>query len=166
LLPIFLIDWLAWQAYTSLQQGRLDTALIEAIQEGNSDYAIACLHQGADPNARDYSGSVGQRFKGMVNRLYGKERPTALLLAENKNNLMVVNAVLSQGAWIEARDLQGRSALLNACWQGHGQMVRLLLAKGANLAAKDKRGATALMLASAYQHTGIVTLLKQAGAKE
>lgn len=56
--------------------------------------------------------------------------------------------LLEKGADIEAEDLDGRTALLEAAGNGQETLVRLLLEKDANVEAKDRRKRTALFKAA------------------
>jgi ankyrin repeat protein len=77
-----------------------------------------------------------------------------------------VQALLTQGADVNAKDKGGFTALMDAAWEGHTDTVQALLAQGADVNAKNKNGDTALMLAKEGGHKEIVHILKEAGAKE
>ena len=54
-----------------------------------------------------------------------------------------VRKLLEAGADLEAKDRDGRTALILAAGNGHAETVRALLEKGANPSARDKAGRTA-----------------------
>ncbi len=73
-----------------------------------------------------------------------------LLKAAQTGNLPQVQAILAQGANIDAIDRDGTTALMFASQQGYTEIVRVLKDAGANLNLRRKRyGLTALMLAAA-----------------
>ena len=82
-----------------------------------------------------------------------------------KGNIDNIHDVLNQGANIDAKNMDGHTALMFAARQGCIDIVQTLLAEGTDVNAKDKYGNTALMWAACNDRTKIVTLLKQAGAK-
>ncbi|NIM06561.1 MAG: ankyrin repeat domain-containing protein, partial [Deltaproteobacteria bacterium] len=55
-----------------------------------------------------------------------------------------------RGADIDARDNDGKSALIMAALMGHADSVKLLLEKGADVNAHDNGGRTALSLANEF----------------
>ena len=57
------------------------------------------------------------------------------------------------------RDKMNWTALMEAAWQGHGEVVKYLLEKDASTRHKDKEGWTALKLAADRGHLDIVDLL-------
>ena len=76
-----------------------------------------------------------------------------------------VKALLEAGADLEAKDNNGRTALMFAALNGDTETAKALSEAGADLEAKNNNGRTALMFAADQGHTEIVELLKEAGAK-
>ena len=68
------------------------------------------------------------------------------------------------GADVNAKDPDGRTALYWASRNGHTDCVKLLIEAKADVNAKDSDGRTALYWASCKGHTDCVKLLKEAGA--
>ena len=67
---------------------------------------------------------------------------------------------------IDARDLRGRTPLMNAVARGHVAVARGLLRHGADIEARDRKGATALIHAAhAGRRPEIVRALLDAGAE-
>ena len=91
---------------------------------------------------------------------------TPLIEAAKKGDTEKVQALLAQGADVNAKDKGGFTALMDAAWEGHTDTVQALLAHGADVNAKDNNGDTALMMAKEKGHKEIVHILKEAGAKE
>jgi ankyrin repeat protein len=80
-----------------------------------------------------------------------------------------VKLLLDKGANIEAKTLDGNTALITAVtgapfWNS-GEAVKLLLEKGANANVKGSNGDTPLSLAEKAGSTDIVNLLRAHGAQ-
>lgn len=75
-----------------------------------------------------------------------------------------VKTLLDKGADVNARDMDGNTALDWAAGEGHVEIVKLLLDRGADVNVKDKMlGFTPLMTATRSGHTEIVKLLLNRG---
>ena len=85
--------------------------------------------------------------------------------AAERGNLPEVKRLLAAGAEVNAKDLEGQTALIWASKQGHLEVVRTLLATRADVNPKGKDGWTALMGATKNGHRDVAELLRQAGAK-
>ena len=88
-----------------------------------------------------------------------------LIAAAFNGDLPEVQRLLAKGAEVNAKDKEGKTALMMASWNGHVEVVRVLLAKRADVNAKRNDGTTALMLASYRGHRKVSALLIEAGAK-
>lgn len=89
-----------------------------------------------------------------------------LLAAVKAGDASAVQVLLDKGADIEAKEMDGRTALIVAAVQGRAAMLELLLDKGANIEATDYEGRTALMDAVFLSSTSDTTrLLLEKGAK-
>ncbi|GHV17352.1 hypothetical protein AGMMS49938_18090 [Fibrobacterales bacterium] len=86
---------------------------------------------------------------------------TSLFVAVKNNKLRLVEKLLSQGADIEARDVNGKTPLYCAMEYGHLECVRLLIEKGANIDAKDDNGLAPLRIAEIKDSSEIVNFLKE-----
>src|SRR5256884_459452 len=76
-----------------------------------------------------------------------------------------VEALLKKGAYVNAKDKTGWTALMGAARKGHSDTVRALLEKGAYANAKDNNGWTALMSAAASPRAEAVEALLEKGAE-
>jgi hypothetical protein len=77
----------------------------------------------------------------------------------------IVDLLLSRGASLEAKALDGRTALMYAVANNHEDVVMLLIRKGADVNAKSSdNGGTALMAAAWNGHAAITGHLLNAGA--
>ena len=86
-----------------------------------------------------------------------------LIDASIRGDAVTVQALLSQGGDLNAKDEYNATALMEACRFRHVDVVRLLLAKGADINFADA-GMTALMFASQEPDTDVVRVLLDNGA--
>ena len=90
---------------------------------------------------------------------------TALMRASFDGYTAIVDALLSSGVDVNARNRYGRTALYASLHRkGHEEIVKLLLLHGADVNAITNDGETALMFASEKGHGEIVDLLLSSGA--
>ena len=75
-----------------------------------------------------------------------------------------LDALLSRGADIDARDRHGQTAVMLAAIDGHARVVEWLAMHGADLDHTAKFGLSALMLAVVRGHAEVVRVLVAAGA--
>jgi ankyrin repeat protein len=71
----------------------------------------------------------------------------------------IVSALLDAGAGVDAKDADGRTALMRAAAAGYVQNTQLLLAHGASRGAKNGQGETAAGIAAAFHHEQLADLL-------
>jgi truncated hemoglobin YjbI len=136
------------------------TLLHEAAGDGNLSTVQLLLQLGAEPNATAQAGhtplysagnecdiaSGGDVVRALaqaganVNTQSGVKRCTALHMAARRGNVAVAEALLEQGANIEARDFMGETPLRRAVNCGKVEVAALLLAHGANVHSKDRKG--------------------------
>jgi hypothetical protein len=86
------------------------------------------------------------------------------MLASERGHLEVVQALLADGAAVNAKANNGMPALMLASQNGHFEVVQALLAKAAEVNAKDDDGWTALMNCSLNGHLAVVRALLANGA--
>ena len=91
--------------------------------------------------------------------------PDTLRHAAEAGDLTALSAQLAAGGAIDARDAQGRTALLLATLHGQPRAVALLLADGADPNAADAQGTTPLQAAVAADEREIIALLRRYGAR-
>jgi ankyrin repeat protein len=96
----------------------------------------------------------------------GLQRSHALVLARQNRHTEVVWLLEEAGAYLDARDERGVTALIITSYFGYGEIVRLLVEAGADLNVRDGDGDTALKAALQQGHNGIADLLRAAGAEE
>ena len=88
----------------------------------------------------------------------------ALLLAAQSGDTMALHNALQQGAPVDSRDAQGRTALLLATHHNAIAVARLLIEAGADVNAKDSRQDSPYLYAGAEGRLEILKLTVAAGA--
>jgi len=88
-----------------------------------------------------------------------------LIAAATHGDVAAVQALLAQGAEVDAKDDGGMTPLMWASEEGHFDVVQALLTKGADVNAKTfENGMTPLMWASEEGHLDVVQVLITKGA--
>ena len=90
---------------------------------------------------------------------------TALMTEAGKGNRAAVEDLLSQGARVNARNIDGWTALIVASYNGQTEIAQLLVEKGADVNVKSCAGFTPLMAASMMNHPDTVRYLVAQGAE-
>ncbi|NLT70025.1 MAG: ankyrin repeat domain-containing protein [Verrucomicrobiaceae bacterium] len=131
-------------------------ALISASAKGYEDVARMLLHRGADATLKDTEGwgalsiAAYNGHAGVVSLLSATATPAelddALLVASFSGDTGVVNALLGQGANINARSPESKTPLMIAASTGKLDAVRVLLQNQANPFAVDRENKTAANL--------------------
>jgi uncharacterized protein len=159
---------------------RADSALADAIQQGDSRAAQALLQDGANVNAAQNDGStpllwaVHQVNATLVADLLRREADpdqannfgaSPLSEAARLGNLQLVEQLLDAGADPDLANADGQTPLMLAAFNGSTDIARALLAKGADVNAVEQwTGQTALMWAAARKHAELTELLIDNGA--
>ncbi len=94
----------------------------------------------------------------------GNAEETDLLAAAARGDAAAVKRLLATGAPIDARDGQGRTALLLATHGNHVETARVLIAAGADVNAKDAIQDSPFLYAGAEGRTEILKMTLPAGA--
>jgi len=89
----------------------------------------------------------------------------ALRRSAEIGDLAAMQALLATQTDVDARDSNGRTALLLAILHGHAQAVDALLARGADPNLADMQGLTPLQAALAGNQPAIAVALQRAGAR-
>ena len=90
---------------------------------------------------------------------------TLLMLAAERNQSKVVDALIAVGADVNPGVDSRKTALMCAAEKGHTNILEILTDNEAELNRKDNNGRTALMLAAEGGHSEAVDILLEAGAK-
>jgi hypothetical protein len=91
--------------------------------------------------------------------------PEALRHAASAGDLTALQEALTGASDIDARDAQGRSALMLATLNGQADAVAVLLAHGADPSGADAHGTTPLQAAVAADEREIIAMLRRYGAR-
>jgi ankyrin repeat protein len=175
LLPLALAASSGWAAP---RPGRLGPDLYIAIGRRDLTAVKALLSRGADPEARNFiqlyplSIAAGSGQVEAIKLLLAAgarldaETPygTALTFAELGPDPSVAQFLLTRGADVNARRLDGITVLMLAARNGHTEIARELLARKANLQARDNDGATALIYAARSGRTETARFLLDQGS--
>ena len=142
---------------------KLAQRLHKAIDNNNLEKLQACLAEGASPNLTRYSpyGSPPlhraswENFTEGVKCLLASgatvnepgQNVSALHYAVERDNLVMVNALLEAGADVNMKRYDGYTPLHLAAQRGKSNIIRALIAEGADIAATDQHMNTAADLA-------------------
>lgn len=117
----------------------------------------------ATPCASDRGSRRALLLAGITTCLpaWATDRPLdrELRAAAGRHDLAAFEALLRQGADVNARDAQQDSAFLIAARNGHAALVRLALGAGADIRALNRYGSTALMGPAYRGHVETVRVL-------
>jgi hypothetical protein len=135
--------------YTRAPNGA--TALMLAAEVGDVEWARDLLQNGAEVNARHSDGRT----------------PLMCATVSGEKAAHMVRLFLSEGAYVNAADKRGYTALMWAIrYNGRVSSVQALLEGHPDLHATNAEGKTALAMAQASGNAAVVRLLRQAGARE
>ena len=93
-----------------------------------------------------------------------KKLDIALMKECMDGNLAEAEKLISKGADVNGKDVNGRSPLYMASWSGHKEVVEMLISQGANVNYKDIKGLSPLYMASWKGHADVVEMLIKNGA--
>lgn len=96
-----------------------------------------------------------QRSLARVNQIHGVKRCTALHMAARRGNVDVIDALLDDGADIEARDSAGDTPLRRAVNCNKVDAAKLLLERGADPHSKGSKALTPSLAARSIQMTRV-----------
>ena len=94
----------------------------------------------------------------------GNAQEADLLTAATRGDAAAVKRLLAAGAATDARDGQGRTALLLATHGNHAETARMLIAAGADVNARDAIQDSPFLYAGAEGRTEILKMTLAAGA--
>ena len=119
----------------------MESALIQAVQQNNSEAVEILLTADADVNTTLCDGT------------------TPLMVASREGYTEVVRLLLKENITIDATSKTGETAIYKASKQGHSTIVRILLKAGANPRIQGNKGQTPLIAAIKEGHTEIFKML-------
>ena len=156
-----------------------ESALMEAVYEGNEIKVKSLLAKGANANARNQYNmpvlvtAAGGNKTGIAKLLltHGanidahKDGLTALTMACGKKDRKMVELLLSNRANPNIAMKNGQTAIFVAVGQGDSEVVKLLLSNGADINWEMQGNLTPLRFAQSLNQVEIVRVLLTAGAK-
>lgn len=141
------------------------TALMVAASSGRPETAALLLDRGADVNAADDEGRTALMLAAVELKSVNDEDRAVLVSAAGDRHTKTAALLLDRGADVNARDKDGKTALMIAVLREDTETAALLLDRGADVNAVDDEGGTALVLAvMSYCRRETVALLIDRGA--
>ena len=123
------------------------TALMLATDRQDERLVFFLLQNGADPLIQNQQGNVASELVLTTSPIYQLLKNHELLFATHNNDIEKVNAILSEGANIDARDANGNTSFLISAKNNFLGLVEFFLVHGANTSVKNNEGFSALFLA-------------------
>ena len=157
---------LAWFWAAKIRQNALDRQLVKEIDKGHAREVESLLQRGADPNVRLVQQELNliQLAKQQFLHQEYDRYPPPLLMAMEKDQREIVRSLVRHGADVRVKDDSGRTALMDACWEGDYDFARELVAKGVDWRAVDIMGTTALANSCRHDDDRIARMLLDLGA--
>ena len=157
-----------------------DTPLHEAARKGDREGVVKELERGADVNAvgedgwgpvhSAAAGGIPQVMEWMMakgdidlNAAVPHTKVTPLTIASEAGHKEMVKWLVGKGVELEARDLDGWTALLSGSQNGHVAVVEILLSAKADVNATSAEGQSCLALACQNGHMRLAKYFVQAG---
>jgi ankyrin repeat protein len=149
------------------------SALMLAAENNQPEIVKMLIARGADPNRQDNSGWTAvlkaayqgnAQCIGILASQSKMELDRALLVATLMEKKDAVKALVDNGAEVDFRASDGRTALILAAGKGNRDIVEVLLQAGADASLTDQAGETAQSVAVAKGYSGIAELLRHAPA--
>jgi uncharacterized protein len=149
------------------------TALMAATLAGSVETVNLLIAAEAEVNAIDRDGdsplniAILKNQPEIVRQLLSAGADVSgvpLLLVPAPGDVGLIEALISGGAAVDARDAEGNSLLLRAAELGYHQAIEPLLKAGAKIDIANQEGWTPLLAAAAAGHDRIIQQLLAAGA--
>lgn len=177
-------SWFITPKTLSMKDGTLNTPLHYAAEWGLEDAVKMLICKGSDINAVNanaqspiFSATKGDSssiIKILVDNgavidsrnVLSRDNlgNTPVHFAVRWDSKKAAKTLLSYGVDVDAQNLDGKTALNNACRMGKVDMTMLLINNGANINAVDNLGKTVLMDAVQSQNSELIDLLLKNGA--
>jgi ankyrin repeat protein len=162
---------------------KAETPLHRAVQSGYGSVIRGLLENNADPTIEDANGRTPDQYgsgnaeiKKLLTEAQEKLKKKAAAISRNSSGLSSflvscaegkvedAKRALTDGADINSKDFRGRTGLMLAACNGHGELITFLGRQGANIDMKDAMGTNALSLAILSKQINSVEALIGIGA--
>jgi ankyrin repeat protein len=157
-----------------------DTALVEAVKDGDTAAVRALLAKHVNVDAPEADGTSALHWAaerddlelvdtllkaGAAARVTNRHGMTPLHLAAANGSAAIIERLIAAGADPDAALPDGETVLMTAARSGHAEAVTALIEHGAKVNTKEPhKGQTALMWAAADNRAAVVRALSSAGA--
>ncbi|KAJ5923536.1 hypothetical protein N7454_008781 [Penicillium verhagenii] len=108
-------------------------------------FAISDCVKGEISKVRDYVQGSAEKSIFLHGRDY--QGDTCLIMASREKSSAMISLLLDSGAEVNAKNKNGRTALMEACLWGRLESVKILLSRGADRSLRDNRNQRAQDLA-------------------
>ena len=140
--------------------------LSQVLPKGNSYSNISASGSARQHNGNVYNHANNYTFRlGRSNSSSGDQQLNkAFVLAAAEGQTVRLQTLYERGADVDYEDVKTRTALHNACWNGHLEVARMLLAWGSDINARSKVYGTPLCLAIDRRQREVIDYLLSSGA--
>ncbi len=150
--------------YKQSAQMLIDRGANVSAVNANGESAVFAATKGNSPELIDLLVSKGAPVDSRNVAARDNLGNTPVHAAVKWNSKEAAKELLSYGVDVNAQNLNGKTALSEACKSGKKELSIMLIEKGANVNATDNQGRTVLMDAVQSQNVEIVDMLLSKGA--
>lgn len=144
--------------------GTLEKSKIAAALREKDGHGLQPLHLAAIKGSGKACAALLALDRSLLLEVSERGAMTAVHWAVARAQVVSLQALIAEGADIEARDEGQRTALHYAAARGHTALLDVLVSAGASLEAQTSNGVTALQMAAEKAQTATITALIKAGA--
>jgi len=157
----------------------INEALVNAARDNDIEKVSELIPRGSDVNSRNFLGKTPLIYAvengnaaivkvlisggANVNDQLSRNGTAPLMCAKTAE---IVSLLINAGAIINAKNIDGMTALMLAADNGFTEVVKILVEEGADVNIKSKKGETSLSIAEAKGYKDIVEYLKTRISKE
>lgn len=147
-------------------------SFVETIDKEDAVLAKLFLAAGADPNSNDHGITVLMIASGLhppypeAGGCIGIQPCYTIAKRDSKGALEIVRSLVENGAAVQAKDSDGKTALHHAAAGANVEVAKILIAHGADVSAADNQGTTPVNVGSLLNdETSVTELLLNHGAE-
>ncbi|KAL7819654.1 Pfs, NACHT and ankyrin domain protein [Trichoderma gracile] len=154
--------WPLPASHLDVPGGQFRYPLFAALINNHRDAVRALLGRGASSSFNEEEElTAAMRFEVQY-AITRSQTPLHWVVTNNRET--TVRQLLQMGAFIDARDRNGNTALLLSLFHGHEAIAKLLIEAGANIHVRDSDGQTALLIAVRFDHEDLARILIEKGS--